>query len=203
MSRAKYLLKKRSWSLGQRNPWRGGKRIPTVTKWKTVAKADTLEEAWSQKLNTGLDEWAVFYRGCRRTKESWFIDEHGHNMSTVEITAEAILRRAEMHGEYPGDYDDDSAIGKAVNKRAEEEGKAFAPEVQVDGSWHSNALRFATYSEAKSYAQDLHNRWLLCTGFRATPCDDEVTHVWVDGQGLRQVDEPEGSEAMPARSVQL
>jgi hypothetical protein len=80
---------------------------------------------------------------------------------------------------------------------------SYKPEVFVQGNWEANALRFATYSEAKSYAQDLYSRWLLCEGFRAEACEDPVTHVWVDGQGLRNVEQPEGSERMPARSVQL
>jgi hypothetical protein len=80
---------------------------------------------------------------------------------------------------------------------------SFRPEVFVQGEWVANALRFATYSEAKSYAQDLYSRWTLCEGFQAEPCDDPVTHVWVDGKGIRPIDNPEGSERMPARSVQL
>ena len=80
---------------------------------------------------------------------------------------------------------------------------SFKPEIKDRGEWFPNALRFATYSEAKSYAQDLYSRWLTCEGFRAEPCDDPVTHVWVDGKGRRPIENPEGSERMPARSVQL
>jgi hypothetical protein len=80
---------------------------------------------------------------------------------------------------------------------------SFKPEVEVQGAWSANGLRFRTEAEAHAYAQDLYSRWTLCSGFRATPCGDEPTHEWIDGCGLRDLSEPGAAPRMPARRVQL
>jgi len=43
-------------------------------------------------------------------------------------------------------------------------------EVDVgEGKWYTNALRFDTEAEAKSYAADLHARWTLVRRSRVVP----------------------------------
>jgi len=62
--------------------------------------------------------------------------------------------------------------------------KSFKAEVIADAGdkWTSNALRFATQEEAYAYAKDLSWRWLAVRKFRATPCEDPVTHRLDEGR---------------------
>lgn len=49
----------------------------------------------------------------------------------------------------------------------------FRVDVKVYGetTWATNALRFATESDAKVYAEDLSGRWMLVERFRVVPSD--------------------------------
>lgn len=60
---------------------------------------------------------------------------------------------------------------------------SFKPEVcaSSDGLFSQNALCFATEAEALASAKDLHDRWMLCTAYRAAESTDPVTHALVDG----------------------
>lgn len=81
--------------------------------------------------------------------------------------------------------------------------RSWQPEVEVDGVWSTNALRFRTEAEAKASAQNLYGRWMLTTDFRAAPSDDEPTDEWID-DGHRKIDAPEGTPVYHApTSVQL
>ena len=70
------------------------------------------------------------------------------------------------------------------------------------GTYSSNMLRFATQKEAEHYTADLAWRWTAVVDWRVVECDDQVTHVWVDGQGLAKVGAPETAKFPPER-VQL
>ena len=61
---------------------------------------------------------------------------------------------------------------------------SWKPEVIADrsGQWTGNALRFATYQEARENVLDLMNRWTAVTGWRVVESDDPVNYRWVDGQ---------------------
>jgi hypothetical protein len=60
--------------------------------------------------------------------------------------------------------------------------KNWKPEVKVDGKFSQNAMVFRTEEEALTSARDLMNRWMLVTGYRATPTDDPVNYRIVDGK---------------------
>jgi hypothetical protein len=82
---------------------------------------------------------------------------------------------------------------------------SFKPEVIADdsGQWSTNSLRFATREEAEANVLHLAMRWLAVREWRATECDDPVTHRWTD-RGLLTIDAPEGTEPyMPPQRVQL
>jgi hypothetical protein len=53
---------------------------------------------------------------------------------------------------------------------------SWKPEVIADGSgkWSGNALRFATYAEAKEYVLDLALRWSAVREVRVIESDDPV-----------------------------
>ena len=53
---------------------------------------------------------------------------------------------------------------------------SYKPEVLVDGKWSTNALRFATKTEAEASVKELMSRWWVPTDGRATECNDSVTH---------------------------
>jgi len=53
---------------------------------------------------------------------------------------------------------------------------SWKPEVEVDGKWSTNGLRFETEKEATESARELYQRWLLCTNFRATESNDPVNY---------------------------
>ena len=61
---------------------------------------------------------------------------------------------------------------------------SWKPEVIADstGKWYGNALRFATEAEAKASASELSMRWLAVRDWRATECDDPVTHKIENGR---------------------
>ena len=69
---------------------------------------------------------------------------------------------------------------------------SWKPEVIVDstGKWYTNALRFATCEEARANVENLAMRWLAVREWRASECDDPVTHAWRDGE-LVQLKPPE------------
>jgi len=68
--------------------------------------------------------------------------------------------------------------------------RSWAPEVNANGAWSRNALRFATEAEAAQSAKDLFQRWTLTTGHRATPADEPVNYRLVEGR-LEPVTAPE------------
>ena len=47
-------------------------------------------------------------------------------------------------------------------------------------NYATNALRFATQSEAGSYALDLFHRWSSVKSWRTAPSDDPVNYEWRD-----------------------
>jgi hypothetical protein len=57
--------------------------------------------------------------------------------------------------------------------------KSWKAEVIADnsGQWVSNALRFATATEAERYVSDLAMRWTAVRQTRVVECDDPVTEV--------------------------
>jgi len=63
---------------------------------------------------------------------------------------------------------------------------SWKPEVIADssGKWATNALRFATEHEASESAHDLACRWLAVRQWRATECDDPVSHRWDSGKAV-------------------
>lgn len=65
--------------------------------------------------------------------------------------------------------------------------KSWKPEVEVDGKWSTNALRFATEAEAARSASDLFSRWLLTTGHRAAPSEDPVNYKLNDDGTLTRL----------------
>ena len=61
---------------------------------------------------------------------------------------------------------------------------SYKPEVEVDGKFSTNALRFATHEEALASAKSLFSRWTLTTGYRASPSDDPVTCKHENGRDV-------------------
>lgn len=61
---------------------------------------------------------------------------------------------------------------------------SFKAEVIADrsGVWAGNALRFATETEAREYAEDLFMRWTAVTSTRVVPSDDAVNYTMRDGR---------------------
>jgi hypothetical protein len=61
--------------------------------------------------------------------------------------------------------------------------KSYKPEVQADssGKWTSNALRFASETEAQIYAVDLAIRWTAVRDTRVVESGDPVTSAWING----------------------
>lgn len=61
---------------------------------------------------------------------------------------------------------------------------SWKPEVIADssGKWCGNALRFATREEAMDNARDLSWRWTSVREWRASECDDPVTHSYHNGR---------------------
>jgi hypothetical protein len=50
--------------------------------------------------------------------------------------------------------------------------RSYKTEVLVEGSWASNALRFAT--EAEMAGRELLSRWLVPSDYRAAPSEDPI-----------------------------
>jgi hypothetical protein len=82
--------------------------------------------------------------------------------------------------------------------------KSFKPEVIADssGKWCSNALRFATIEEAQASADNLAGRWFAVREWRATECEDPVTHAWRDG-GLVDIRTPDAAPYYAPASVSI
>jgi hypothetical protein len=59
---------------------------------------------------------------------------------------------------------------------------SWKPEVRTDGTgkWYGNALRFATYEEAKAQVLDLSMRWTSVIDIRAVESDEPVNYRYVD-----------------------
>lgn len=60
---------------------------------------------------------------------------------------------------------------------------SYKPEVIADssGKWTSNAVRFASETEAQIYVVDLSMRWTSVRDTRVVESDDPVTYELVDG----------------------
>ena len=54
--------------------------------------------------------------------------------------------------------------------------KSYKSEVFVEGSWCSNALRFATRAEAEASVQELMSRWWTPSDGRAAESSDAVNY---------------------------
>jgi hypothetical protein len=67
---------------------------------------------------------------------------------------------------------------------------SFKAEVIADssGEWVSNALRFSTVAEARSYVEDLQWRWTAVRDTRTMPSDDAVNSAWINGLLIRDLD---------------
>ncbi len=59
---------------------------------------------------------------------------------------------------------------------------SYKPQVQVNGEWNGNGLRFATKKEAEDRAADLFSRWTLCTAHRAVESDEPVKNRLQNGE---------------------
>lgn len=62
---------------------------------------------------------------------------------------------------------------------------SWKPEVEVvgeEGSWHGNALRFATKIEAEQNVKNLEQRWMLVTRTRVVESQDPVNYRWEDNK---------------------
>jgi hypothetical protein len=61
---------------------------------------------------------------------------------------------------------------------------SYKPEVVADssGKWTSNAVRFASETEAQIYVIDLSMRWSSVRDTRVVESDDPVTYEFVDGR---------------------
>jgi hypothetical protein len=59
---------------------------------------------------------------------------------------------------------------------------SFKPEFLVQGSWETNAQRFATKEEATASAHARFMVWTMTSDFRAAESDEPVNYVRVDGQ---------------------
>ncbi len=63
--------------------------------------------------------------------------------------------------------------------------KSWKPEFLVQGSWCSNAQRFATYQEAYDSAQARFMVWTMPEDCRAVESTDPVNYVRENGQDRR------------------
>jgi len=63
---------------------------------------------------------------------------------------------------------------------------SWKTEVCAQGSWSSNALRFATKEEAEASGRELLSRWFVPTDSRATETPDEpVNYKFENGKNVR------------------
>lgn len=60
---------------------------------------------------------------------------------------------------------------------------SWKTEVLVDGTWATNALRFATKSEAEKAGHELLSRWWVPVDSRAVESDDPVNYKFDDNLG--------------------
>jgi hypothetical protein len=58
---------------------------------------------------------------------------------------------------------------------------SFKYEVEVDGKFSGNAVRFATEEEANAGGSELLSRWFVPTGYRVVSSDDPVNYEIKDG----------------------
>jgi hypothetical protein len=65
---------------------------------------------------------------------------------------------------------------------------SWKAEVFVDGSWNSNALRFATKEEAEKSGRELLSRWFVPTDSRAAESTDPVNYKFENGRNVRLED---------------
>ncbi len=64
---------------------------------------------------------------------------------------------------------------------------SWAPEVQVEGKWSGNALRFATEEEALQYGRDLLMRWFVPTDYRAVTSGDPANYRILPGGRIEAI----------------
>lgn len=57
---------------------------------------------------------------------------------------------------------------------------SYKYEVEVDGKFSGNAVRFATREEADAAGRELLMRWFVPTGHRVVESDDAVNYVIKD-----------------------
>jgi hypothetical protein len=55
------------------------------------------------------------------------------------------------------------------------------------GEWSCNAMRFATYAEARAYVLDLACRWTEVRETRVVEVDDEPNYRWT-GRNAERID---------------
>jgi hypothetical protein len=74
---------------------------------------------------------------------------------------------------------------------------SFKAEVKTTPSepFASNALRFATESEATAYARDLAGRWTLVLAWQVVKSPDPVNSRWSEEKGLEYLKNEEGKAA--------
>lgn len=53
---------------------------------------------------------------------------------------------------------------------------SWKTEVEVEGKWSTNALRFATEKEAAAAGVELLSRWYVPTDSRPAPSDDPINY---------------------------
>ena len=63
---------------------------------------------------------------------------------------------------------------------------SYKTEVKVDGSWSSNAVRFATEAEAVEAGKELLSRWFAPSDSRSAASEDPVNYKF-DFQSWRPV----------------
>jgi hypothetical protein len=54
--------------------------------------------------------------------------------------------------------------------------KSFKTEVLTEGSWSTNACRYATQAEAEAAGRELLSRWFVPIDSRAVPSEDPVNY---------------------------
>ena len=62
---------------------------------------------------------------------------------------------------------------------------SWKAEVFVDGTWSSNALRFATKEEAEKSGRELLSRWFVPTDSTASVSNDPVNYKFENGRNVR------------------
>lgn len=160
----------------------GGERLWKVTSYahkvrvfKTRSEAD--ERQW--------DNWEEIkrFRGYERNELpdlNSFVNSLPDDLKDL-MTHDEVLEKLKEHSMTPDagriviDMSDLVMLKQAT--------KSYKVEVLTVGSdkWASNAVRFATLPEAEQAGQDLFNRWMACTEWRAVPSTDPVNYKWENG----------------------